>query len=227
MIHIYRIFLLISVFFFASCENMLDNIRPYLDKGEIVYVGKADSLYANAGRNRIELVIRLRSGYNQTKCQTVMVDKNGEEKVFDYEIERQNGEQFLSYMYDGLGEGQYDFSVVLFDRDGNKSLTETVYGYSYGDFYQSTLINRRFELGFEGDKLMLKWKVIDNALYTIFSYEAADGSTKDLNVPVDEYLTEILDFKEGGGFSWKTAYKPTETSLDVFFSNESSGTFLN
>lgn len=227
MIHFYRIFFLILVLFFTSCEDMLDNIRPYLDKGETVYVGKADSLYTNVGRNRIELVIRLRSGYNQTKCQTIMVDKNGEEKVFDYEIERQNGEQFLNYMYDGLGEGQYDFFVVLFDGDGNKSLTETVYGYSYGDFYQSTLLNRRFELTRDGDKVVLKWRAIDNALYSIFSYKAADGNVKDLNVPVNEYVTEISDFKEGGSFSWKTAYKPTKTSLDVFFSDESSGNFPN
>lgn len=227
MIHFYRIFFLISLALFTSCENMLDNIQPYLDKGETIYVGKADSLYTNVGRNRIELVIRLRSGYNQTQCQIVMADKNGEEKVFDYEIERQNGEQFLSYMYDGLGEGQYDFSVVLFDEDGNKSLTETVYGYSYGDFYQSTLLNRKFELGLDNDKAVLRWRTMDNALYTIFSYEAVDGNVKELNIPVNEYTSEISDFKKGGSFSWKTAYKPVKTSLDVFFSNESTGSFPN
>ena len=125
MKHLYRIFFLLSVLFFVSCDDMLDNIRPYLDKGETVYVGKADTLYVNAGHNRVELVIRLKSGYSQTKCQTVMVDKNGEEKLFDYEIDRQNEEQYLNYIYDGLTEGQYDFYVTLFDAEGNKSLTET------------------------------------------------------------------------------------------------------
>lgn len=227
MKHLYRIFFLLSVLFFVSCDDMLDNIRPYLDKGETVYVGKADTLYVNAGHNRVELVIRLKSGYTQTKCQTVMVDKNGEEKLFDYEIDRQNEEQYLNYIYDGLTEGQYDFYVTLFDAEGNKSLTETAYGYSYGDFYQSTLLNRRLELTYNEDKVVLKWMPIDDALYTIFSYTATDGSIKAVTVPVDENETEISDFKEGGSYSWKTAYKPTKTSLDIFFSNEGFGTFSN
>ena len=37
----------------SSCNDMLENIQPYLNEGETIYVGKVDSLTASSGRNRI------------------------------------------------------------------------------------------------------------------------------------------------------------------------------
>lgn len=209
----------------ASCENMLDNIRPYLDKGETIYVGRADSLYTNDGLNRIELVVRLKGGFSQSSCRVVRTNQDGESDTLMYEIERTNGEQYLSYMYTQLDEGQYDFSVVLFDELGNSSLEEVVGGYSYGEFYKSTLLNRSFHVQNEDGKVVFQWKSIDSALYTLLTYETNEGNEKTIEVPADVFVTEITDFKEGGVYSWKTAYKPSDTALDIFFSNIETGNF--
>lgn len=52
-----KIYLLICVLvsLLSSCGDMLENIQPYLDKGEKIYVGKVDSLEAFSGKNRILL----------------------------------------------------------------------------------------------------------------------------------------------------------------------------
>jgi len=87
-------------FLLGACDDMLDNIRPYLDKGETVYVGKVDSLYTHVGRNRLELVIRLKSGFTQAKCQVSITDPDGVQDTVYYDLARQNGEQYLGiYVY--------------------------------------------------------------------------------------------------------------------------------
>lgn len=204
----------------GACDDMLDNIRPYLDKGETVYVGKVDSLYTHVGCNRIELVARLKSGFTQTKCQVAVTDPDGVKDTLYYEVERQNGEQYLKYMYNELKEGQYDFSMIMYDALGNKSLPVLASGYSYGSFYQSTLFNRRLTRVQERDgNIVLCWKSIDSALYTLVTYVTDKGEEKTVKVPTSEYETVIEDYASGTPFSWVTVYKPRETALDEFYSS--------
>lgn len=223
---LFKIFLAVLVISaLVSCENMLDNIQSYLDKGETIYVGKADSLYTNDGLNRIELVVRLKGGFTQSLCRIVKTGQDGKSDTLTYDVERTNEEQYLHYMYDNLEEGQYDFSVIMFDELGNSSLEEVVGGYSYGEFYQSTLLNRGLNVRNDNGKIILQWKSIDSALYTLLTYETKAGGEKTIEIPTNVFTTELADFKEGGEYSWKTAYKPSKTALDIFFSDMKQNTF--
>lgn len=49
---IYVFFMLVSFssLFFTSCTGMNDIIQEYLDRGEINYIGKTDSIYAVGGK---------------------------------------------------------------------------------------------------------------------------------------------------------------------------------
>lgn len=213
------LWIIVIVLMVSACDDMLDNIRPYLDKGETIYVGKVDSLYTNVGCNRIELVARLRSGFTQIKGEVVTTDPDGIKDTLYYDVERRNGEQYLKYMYNNLKEGQYDFSITMFDASGNKSLTVLTEGYSYGSFYQSTLFNRRLAEVKERDgKAVLCWKSIDSALYTLVTYMTNKGEEKKIKVPTNEYETVIEDYLSGSSFNWATVYKPEETVLDEFYS---------
>ena len=51
------ILLVLSLLFsiFTSCENMEDTYKEFVGDGETVYIGKADSIKARGGRNRLEL----------------------------------------------------------------------------------------------------------------------------------------------------------------------------
>lgn len=210
----------------GACDDMLDSIQPYLDKGEIVYVGKVDSLFTRVGHNRIELIARLKSGFTQIKCKVIVTDPDGIEDTLYYDMKRQNGEQYLKYMFNELKEGQYDFSVIMFDAHGNKSLAELAEGYSYGSFYQSTLFNRRLnEVQVRDGNIILNWKSVDNALYTLVTYKSSKGEEKTIKVPINEYQTVIEDYFPGGTFSWVTVYKPGETALDEFYSTSNENVF--
>ena len=44
-----------SFLFLLACDGMNDNIKEYLDRGEINYIGRADSAIAMGGINRINL----------------------------------------------------------------------------------------------------------------------------------------------------------------------------
>lgn len=210
----------------GACDDMLDNIRPYLDKGETVYVGKADSLYTLAGHNRIELVARLKSGITQIKCRVVTTDPDGIGDTLYYDVERKNGEQYLRYMYNELKEGQYDFSMVAFDSSGNKSLVVQTEGYSYGNFYQSTLSNRRIiEIKQQDNGAIISWKSIDTALYTLITYVNSGGEKKTVKVPINDNETIIEDYLSESSFTWVSVYKPEKNALDEFTSVSNEGIF--
>lgn len=210
----------------GACDDMLDNIRPYLDKGETVYVGKVDSLYTLAGHNRIELVARLKSGSTQVKCQVVATDPDGIRDTLYYDVKRKNGEQYLEYMYNELKEGQYDFSIITFDSSGNKSLVVRTEGYSYGSFYLSTLSNRRLsEIKKQDNRVIITWKSIDTALYTLVTYVNNGGEKKTIKVPFNENETIIEDYLSEGSFTWVSVYKPEKNAMDEFTSASNEGVF--
>lgn len=220
------LYVIAILFLLGACDDMLDNIRPYLDKGETVYVGKVDSLYTHVGRNRIELVIRLKSGFTQAKCQVSITDPDGVQDTVYYDLARQNGEQYLEYMFTGLKEGQYDFSVTMLDDSGNRSLKALASGYSYGNFYQSTLFNRRMNgVQVRDGKAVLNWRSIESALYTLVTYTTSDGENQTLEVPASQSETVIDSYLPGSKFTWITAYKPKVTALDTFYSDDNENVF--
>lgn len=210
----------------GACDDMLDNIRPYLDEGETVYVGKVDSLYTNVGHNRIELVARLKSGFTQTQCCVVATDPDGGRDTAYYEVDRQNGEQDLKYMYSGLKEGQYDFSIVMYNASGDHSLTVVTEGYSYGKFYQSTLFNRRLTGIEKGNgQVVLKWKSMDAVLHTLVTYTTVLGEEKVIKILAKENEAVIADYQPGSTFTWLSVYKPGKSALDEFHSYSSENQF--
>ncbi len=209
-----------------SCNDMLDNIQPYLDRGETVYVGKADSISAISGRNRIKLEVFLKSGFSQSLCQVTRIDADGESAVEEIPVIRESGKQKLTMEFDNLKEGQHDFEVVLKDDAGNTSLIVPATGYSYGAFYESTLMNRRYSsVSLEDDIMTINWKSIERAEYTVLNYTDIEGEISSVQISPDEMTTVIDDATLGSEFTWSTYYKPTENSLDVFKSGDATGNF--
>ena len=60
---------------FVSCDGMNDNIKEYLDRGEIAYIGKADSVTTAGGINRIKLLWKINSDPRITSCKILWNDK--------------------------------------------------------------------------------------------------------------------------------------------------------
>lgn len=112
-----KIYLLICVLvsLLSSCGDMLENIQPYLDKGEKIYVGKVDSLEAFSGKNRILLKGLYMYGVTQKKCVVRWYSQDNELQQKELEVNRVESVEPFEAMIDNLDEGQYEFTIVTYD----------------------------------------------------------------------------------------------------------------
>ena len=155
-----------------------------------------------------------------------MTDADGITVVDENPMVRTSGLQKLEYEYNDMKEGEYEFKVIFKDDAGNTSLAEVVNGHSYGDFYESTLANRRFSRILEKKgTVTIDWKSIENALYTLLTYTNSDGISNSIEIDPLESTTVIEDAALGTEFTWCTYYRPTENALDLFKSSDTSDSF--
>lgn len=203
----------------GACGDMIENIRSYLDKGETIYVGKVDSLHTLLGYNRIMLVGYLPYGMNQASYSITVTDPEGVNQVYENSVSRVNLTDTLEILFEDLKEGQYSFDITMYDRYGNSSLTVTTDGYAYGDFYQSTLLNRRIERVEKIEEgVRITWRAMEGALYTEVSYLNKEEKLISVEVENKENSTVIEDYKPGSLFTWRSAYVPVKLSvLDIFY----------
>lgn len=217
-----------------SCSGMLDNIQPYLDEGERIYVGKLDSLKAYSGKNRIKIEGKMMYGVNQVRCIIYYKDPVTLEEISDeFPIQRTEPRETFEFILDNLTEGQYDFSIVTYDAKDNTSIPTEVSAYAYGELYHQALTNRILNsitseqkevVGEDGGQpervwvAKLEWNISrgDGLASCNLEYEQEDGTWKTKSVPADETTTELESFKAGGVLRYNTAYKPTTTALDEF-----------
>ena len=102
----------------SSCNDMLENIQPYLNEGETIYVGKVDSLTASSGRNRILLKGLYIYGVTQKKCVIRWQSQGEEDKSLELDVVRENTIDPFEVMINDLEEGQYEFSITTYDAKG-------------------------------------------------------------------------------------------------------------
>ena len=149
----------------SSCNDMLENIQPYLNEGETIYVGKVDSLTASSGRNRILLKGLYIYGVTQKKCVIRWQSQGEEDKSLELDVVRENTIDPFEVMINDLEEGQYEFSITTYDAKGNSSIESVIEGYAYGDFYEGNLVNRKMDrLYTDGNDIVISWRPANNAL---------------------------------------------------------------
>lgn len=215
--------------FLCSCGNMLDGIQGFLDQGETIYVGKLDSLKTFPGKNRVKIQGQMLYGVNQVKCVISYKDPvtlEGESQEFP--VERKEAGETFEFMLDNLTEGQYDFSVVTYDPQNNKSIPMEVSAYVYGEQYQQALTNRIIK-SISPEEILndkgqgewvanIEWSISkgDGIVGCNMEYEQEDGSMKTVYVPVDETSTRLSGFKAGGKLIYNTEYLPDEDAIDKF-----------
>ena len=238
-----------------SCGDMLESVQPFLDEGEKIYVGRVAAFTALPGDNRIELVGLLPYGVTQTKCLVSWINPEGQPEELEVPINRDEletidfldeitGEVIESYPYlsimldENMKEGEYQFTIVTFDAQGNKSIPDIASGYVYGDLYRNTLSNRIIsqvssvmvtEGGlpvFVDGKLaynaLIAWRAFydSQALGSELSYELEDGTFETIFIPSADLQTTIpysSGYKKNGKIEWRTVYKPVPQAIDEFY----------
>src|SRR5215213_4925030 len=108
----------------VSCKKA-DDFKKYIEGGEIIYTAKADSVKVYAGKKRVQLMWLLITDPTITRSKVFW--KNHTDSV-EIAINRTTAIDTIRYIINNLPEGNYDFEIYNYDKDGNTSVKAEVSG---------------------------------------------------------------------------------------------------
>lgn len=213
----YILYVLLS-FVLASCTGMNDIIQEYLDRGEINYVGKTDSIYAIGGKNRITFKWIVNSDPRIEKMSIAW--QNGEERdTLTCDVDRSVADEkgYVSYTFDMPGmEGTFAFYTFHSGSKGYNSISSEVTGSIYGDRYANSIKARKVNRidAFIG-KTQIAWQLSDGSVKDELIYTGVDNQLHSVIVKPLDMMTELPDYKLGTDFKIRSLYVPeTETIIN-------------
>jgi hypothetical protein len=180
--------------FVFSCDDMNSLHQDDLDRGEIIYPGKVDSIEAIPGNNRVKLSWLINADSRIIK--TVITWNNGKDFV-SVPLNRAVVEPVRVGTELSLPEGAYIFVFYTMDEDGNSSLetekTVEIYGSNYGAALQSrNIVVMKPE---PGGKLQIKLpEVLDeDLLYSTLIYtDNSQSPPKRKSVRIENRVTDTV-----------------------------------
>jgi hypothetical protein len=223
-------FFIVAIIAGFSCTKMDNSYKGFLKDGEIIYTGKADSLTAFSGKNRVKLRWLLVSDPKISKCIAFWNNKRDSLVV---PVQKSAGADVISVLIDNLPEDVYSFEVYTYDDKGHSSVKSEVTGVSYGDIYESSIFNRSINtISYSSDKknVIIKWYgIAQQAVVVEVRYTDASGSQIVKNfkalfnaagAPLGFSNQDILsNYKYGSTFSYRTGFLPTATAIDTFYTD--------
>ncbi|WP_343561316.1 DUF4998 domain-containing protein [Sphingobacterium sp.] len=214
----------ITCFFFCivagtvimSCTKE-DDYKEITKDGEIYYPGRADSVAANGGRNRIQLRIILGNDPLVTKVKVFW--KNNTDSV-EANVVKTTGKDVVDFMFNNLTQGAYSFEVYTYTANNARSIVKKVTGTAYGDNYQRALSNRTVKsIGFspDGNKLIVDWNAaLDGEKSIELKYIDEAGVAQTVIVPGGSATTELPGYKEQSKITYRSIYLPEPHAIDEF-----------
>lgn len=202
-----------SVFF--SCEDVMDIHKDFIEGGEIIYAPKPDSIAFIAGKERIQFTCWT---YNAPNVKTVDVYWNGGLDSLLIPVQMGTGRDSVTVILENMEEKSFTFDVRTTDNFGHKSLSVTNFGTAYGDFYQSTLSDRRVkELSLSDKGGTIDWYAkVDGLVRNEIRYVKKDGTEEIVFMPAEENSAFCPDVKPGSSFEYRSLFIPEEEAIDTF-----------
>lgn len=135
----------------------------------------------------------------------------------------------------GLKEGVYTFGVFMYDANGHTSVRSEIIGEVYGAAYQTTISNRpmdsaRLDTTEGKSDLYIPWYgIAQQAVKIDLEYTDISGALKTIEIGKVPHPNDvrkgliwrdqdtILNYKEGTGFKYRTAYLPEPNAIDTFY----------
>jgi len=203
----------------GACRKMDDYKDKYLSEGSITYTGKIDSVKAHPGDGRIMLSGLLIA---DPKITELHIYWNNKADSFVLPVTRTSGVDTLRPILNKMEEGVKTFTLVTFDKYGNRSVEVTTTGRVYGDVYKSLLLNRTINDGlFDGDSVSLDWNKLDastGALGCELQYTDKSNNLQKLFVKRTDTRTVLTNYQYGTKFSYRTLFLPDTLAIDTFYS---------
>lgn len=209
----------------VSCDGMDAPYEDFIKDGPIVYIGKADSLKAFSGKNRIKLTWQMQNDPRGVKAQIYWKDRT---ESVEFDLDR--SQKVLEYTLENLQEASYVFEVVIYDKYGHYSLPAEITGEVYGDVYIDFL-NPRSYTKKSGKAVYLNkdtgnWEMILNAIRdktlvdTEVIYKDANGEEQRLSWSDRSSCTLTLEgYAEGGMVKYRSCFIPQEGAIDEFWTD--------
>ena len=208
----------LGAWFVAGCGEMDATYDQYLEGGERVYTGRADSVEAFPGYKRVGLSWLLISDPKITHC-TVLWN-NGADSV-RIPVTRSAGVDTINVVLDGLEEGVYTFDIYTGDDKGHSSLKVSAIGRAYGDEYAANMPDMPFNrVKWSDDKTVIRWGLKEgNDILTGVELRYTDlaGEEQSMVVFPDSAETIMENYKKGTEFSYRTMYLPDSTAIDTLY----------
>lgn len=210
------------VLFMASCSDMNDLHKQYLENGETIYTSKLDSLSVYTGKYRVKICGIIENAFGVDEI-VVSWAKGEKDQIFPF-TKSGNIYDSLELIVTDLEEKSHSFKIYSRDKDGNKSLESNIFATVYGDEFKNVLENRAVKaFAFDGVNAVVKFaKADDLTRFTVINY--TDNSETEVIDTLDynEYEVSLLKFDMQKSFTYSTFYVPTlavngeETTIDLF-----------
>jgi hypothetical protein len=201
--------------FLTSCSKMNDSIDKYLRNGETLYVGKPDSAMVFAGKERV----KLRYWSSDPKAVKLVVYWQSRTDSIVVDIPIHLAKDSVDVIIPNLPEYNYSFELVTTNKDfENRSVPLQISGSSYGDKFQSSLLNRTMAYSrlYHPTYLEIKWNgAVEKSVGSELLYVNTDGNNVTRFVPVTDSETVLTDLV--GGVNYRTLFLPETSAIDTFY----------
>lgn len=215
------IWVLLAIAGIISCRKQ-DDYKNYLNGGEILYTGKADSVQVHPGRNRVELYWLLISDPTIVRSKVYW---NNHADSTEVAISRTAGIDTIRLLISNLAERTYDFEIINYDKVGHASMKAHTIGTVYGTTYESALLNRGINNAeWTENEAHITWSDVDSATGVLgmqLRYTDADNKLHDTLIPavMEGQMSTWANYPSNTPFEYRTMYRPDTLAIDTFYTD--------
>lgn len=212
-----KLIYLILIISCAACSKQNATYYDFIRGGAITYTGKADSVKAFGGRDRMLLSWLLTSDQNIRYCK-VFWNFGGDSLTLPV-VKTAWTDTIRTYI-DHLPEGTYNFTVYTYDSVGHHSVGSQAIGNAYGEIFMSTLHNKPVRaLTKTGNTLTVIWVGKDaKCLGTQWNFTGTDAQAHTYVAPQrDTTIITGVDMKSP--VSYRSLFVPEANAIDTFYTD--------
>jgi len=220
----YGIVIVVLVIAIVSCKKQDHYYKDFLKGGEIIYVGKADSILFQPGKNRAKLSFAISDP--SISVMKIYWDDYQDSMVVD--VMRKKSIDTIEVVIPALQERFYSFEIYSYDDAGNRSIKSLAEGQVYGDNYANSIFTRAIsDVFFEDDQATISWyNAHKNEIRSEVRYTDKEGEEHTLSVLPSEGSTVLENVALGSSFEYRTSYLPDTLAIDTFYTAFSSKEIL-
>ncbi|MDR1154856.1 MAG: hypothetical protein LBL04_09090 [Bacteroidales bacterium] len=203
-----------------ACDNVNTKHEEYLNRGEAIYIGAADSVSVYSGNHRIKFTWMINA---DPRIAEAVIYWNGRASKITIPVNRTTGgAMWMEATLDDMEEGEYIFEFVMKDKSesGYTSKPVQIAGAVLGDVYVENLRNRGVKgiAKLESGEMQITWEGANSAtlLYSVVEYKDGD-ETISVEVPNADEKTLLERLETGDEVEIYAVHFP-ENGLENIYS---------